>query len=187
MRYPLKLSILEASVDWKRDGAGRMLAYINLSRCIEAIHPRPPPPYHWEEEELLGISHFPFSWVEGRRRRRSSALTSSIRRERTSQQDTVPLLTMIQADLGPLRARPPFLSIRFVRLLFMGETTRGSDSTIDFSNVSGEKIPFTFGHRSYGTFEQRSKGSRGRKVMCVTVFRVTNIFLFELSFSIYII
>lgn len=52
MRYPLKLSILEASVDWKRDGAGRMLAYINLSRCIEAIHPRPP---HWEEEELLGI------------------------------------------------------------------------------------------------------------------------------------
>lgn len=56
---PLKLSILEASVDWKR-GAGRMLAYINLSRCIEAMPRCRPIRVIGKKRSSSGSLTFPF-------------------------------------------------------------------------------------------------------------------------------
>lgn len=48
----------------------------------------------------------------------------------------------------------------------MGETTRGSGSTIDFSNVSSEKIRFTFDHRSSGTRMTEQRFERKESGMC---------------------
>lgn len=171
---PLKLSILEASVDWKR-GAGRMLAYINLSRCIEAM-PRCRP-----------------IRVIGKKRRDPRDLSLSLFVGGTTtttlgsdiiDQAGKDVLAGYRATFDDDLARPRpvhdcastrFLSIGFVRLLFMGETTRGCGSTIDFSNVSSEKIRFTFGHRSSEIRITEQRFERKESDMC-------HIFSFELIF-----
>lgn len=68
----------------------------------------------------------------------------------------------------------------------MGETTRGSGSTIDFSNVSSEKIRFTFGHRWNGGIRARVREAWKESDMCHgisnddwTIFFFRSLFLYN--------
>lgn len=150
---PLKLSVTRGErVDWKR-GAGRMLAYINLSRCIEAMClDANPSASHLRvigQKKKIPPRDLSLSLFVGGTT--TTTLASDIidhaGKERPSR-IPVPLLTMIQTDLGPFT------------------TPRGSGSTIDFSNVSSETIRFTFGHCWNGGIRARVREAWKEGDMC---------------------
>lgn len=175
---PLKLSVTRGErVDWKR-GAGRMLAYINLSRCIEAMClDANPSASHLrvigQKKKIpprdLSLSLF----VGGTTTTLASDIIDHAGKERPSR-IPVPLLTMIQTDLGPFTTpRPRFLSIKALFDYYSWVKLRVVLVPRLISRTCRAKrydlLSAIVGMAGFGQGFER----RGKKVICVTVFRMT--------------